>query len=157
MTNYSWDSAPWHTLRFTIVIESGVTYIGSYAFDNYCDGLTSVTVQWAEPLNNINENAFSRYETNTIKLIVPNGLETEYSTANVWKDFYIEGISQPFAGSCGENLTWTYDVANATLTISGTGDMTNYASGSVPWNNLCSKIRTVFLPDGWGVKNIKIL
>ena len=33
------------------------------------------------------------------------------------------------SGSCGENLTWTLDDAG-TLTISGTGGMTDYSSYS---------------------------
>lgn len=38
------------------------------------------------------------------------------------------------SGTCGENLTWTYVEATQTLTISGTGEMTNFpSSGRVPW------------------------
>ncbi|MBO4451398.1 MAG: leucine-rich repeat domain-containing protein [Bacteroidaceae bacterium] len=33
------------------------------------------------------------------------------------------------SGTCGENLTWTYVESTQTLTISGTGEMTNYG----PW------------------------
>ena len=38
------------------------------------------------------------------------------------------------SGTCGDNLTWTFDSAG-TLTISGTGDMDDYSSwgGSQPW------------------------
>ena len=35
------------------------------------------------------------------------------------------------SGVCGENLTWTLD-ANGVLTISGTGDMTNYPKATEP-------------------------
>ncbi|MCD8353641.1 MAG: leucine-rich repeat domain-containing protein, partial [Clostridiales bacterium] len=36
------------------------------------------------------------------------------------------------SGTCGANLTWTY--SSGTLTISGTGDMTDWSSSSnVPW------------------------
>lgn len=39
-------------------------------------------------------------------------------------------------GTCGDNLTWTLDDAG-TLTISGTGAMTNYSSSSkAPWYEL---------------------
>ena len=31
-------------------------------------------------------------------------------------------------GSCGENATWRYDAETQTLTISGTGPMTDYGS-----------------------------
>lgn len=40
-------------------------------------------------------------------------------------------------GTCGDNLTWSY--ANGTLTISGSGKMTNWTnSGEVPWREYLS-------------------
>ena len=43
------------------------------------------------------------------------------------------------SGKCGENLTWTLD-RNGLLTISGTGEMTDYPHGtSAPWINLFVK------------------
>jgi hypothetical protein len=36
------------------------------------------------------------------------------------------------SGTCGENLTWT--LSDGTLTVSGTGEMTNYSDPSTaPW------------------------
>ncbi len=38
------------------------------------------------------------------------------------------------SGTCGENLTWSFDDFTGTLTISGEGEMENYSSGSeTPW------------------------
>ena len=57
------------------------------------------------------------------------------------------------SGTCGTNLTWNF--SGGVLTISGTGDMTDYAYGSTamgqvsncgPWMNL--SIRTVRISDG---------
>ncbi len=51
------------------------------------------------------------------------------------------------SGTCGENLTWTLDGAG-TLTISGTGNMTNYYyDDHSPWYNNTS-IKTVVISDG---------
>ena len=37
-------------------------------------------------------------------------------------------------GSCGNNLTWSFDASTGTLSITGTGDMTDYIYfGSAPW------------------------
>jgi len=47
------------------------------------------------------------------------------------------------SGSCGANLTWTY--SNETLTISGTGDMYNYAESSSPWDFQRANIKTVII------------
>ncbi len=49
------------------------------------------------------------------------------------------------SGSCGPNLTWTFD-SDRTLTISGTGPMTNYSYYSPPWKNL--NIHKVIIEDG---------
>ena len=51
------------------------------------------------------------------------------------------------SGSCGDNLTWTLD-DNGTLTISGTGSMTNYnRSGSYPWDTKNS-VKKVIINSG---------
>lgn len=51
------------------------------------------------------------------------------------------------SGTCGENLTWTFDTETYTLKISGTGAMTNY-SGASPWYGLRSCIKTVIIDNG---------
>lgn len=53
-------------------------------------------------------------------------------------------------GTCGENLTWVLQL-DGTLTISGTGAMTDYGPSyaeniSVPWN--CADIKTVIIEEG---------
>ena len=54
------------------------------------------------------------------------------------------------SGTCGDNLTWTLD-DNGTLTISGTGNMTDYSYLN-PWNNYKDDIKTVIINAG--VKSI---
>lgn len=52
------------------------------------------------------------------------------------------------SGTCGENMTWTLD-EEGTLTISGRGDMTNYAySRKAPWATYRSDIYTVVVSSG---------
>lgn len=52
------------------------------------------------------------------------------------------------SGTCGENLTWTLDEAGV-LTISGTGEMTNYAYSSyAPWVKHNSSIETIVIENG---------
>ncbi len=63
----------------------------------------------------------------------------------------LAGVTTPASaassGTCGENLTWTLD-DNGTLTISGTGAMTNYSSSSAPWYVNRGSIKTVVIKDG---------
>lgn len=50
-------------------------------------------------------------------------------------------------GECGENLTWSY--SGGTLTIVGTGEMTEFlSSDTVPWYPIREAIRRVSLPEG---------
>lgn len=62
-------------------------------------------------------------------------------------------VSASSSGTCGENLKWVYDENTLILTISGTGEMTNFASYSdVPWYSFCSNI--IEIKINWGPTNI---
>ena len=52
------------------------------------------------------------------------------------------------SGSCGENVTYTYTEANHTLTIKGSGAMSNYSYRGAPWYNYREQITTVMIDDG---------
>lgn len=47
-------------------------------------------------------------------------------------------------GKCGEDLTWSLE--DGTLTISGSGKMTNFSNGSIPWN--VRNIQSVVIQPG---------
>ncbi len=52
------------------------------------------------------------------------------------------------SGSCGANLRWTLD-SSGVLTISGTGDMTNFSLGvEPPWYYMRDQIKTVIIKNG---------
>lgn len=51
-------------------------------------------------------------------------------------------------GTCGENLTWSYDTESHALVISGTGDMYDYDYDNSPWYTVAGSISSVTLPDG---------
>ncbi len=78
---------------------------------------------------------------------------------NTWSDMqyadsllYLNGgiqivEDQSASGTCGENLTWEFDNATGTLTISGTGEMDDYFyNSSSPWNGL--EITSAVIEDG---------
>ncbi len=52
------------------------------------------------------------------------------------------------SGSCGENVTWTYIEADHTLTIKGSGAMSDYDWGTTPWYDYREQITTVMIDDG---------
>ena len=51
------------------------------------------------------------------------------------------------SGTCGENLTWVLE-ENGTLTVSGAGEMYNYARDREPWKDYQSSITTVYIENG---------
>ena len=67
-----------------------------------------------------------------------------------WWDNYkgSQGSEDKFSGTCGENLTWKYDEATKTLTISGTGEMENYNWNDSPWYEFRDRIQEVILESG---------
>ena len=57
-----------------------------------------------------------------------------------------EGVAT--SGTCGDNLTWSFDESTGTLTISGEGDMYNYDYYTQPWAQLNESIVNVIIEDG---------
>ena len=55
---------------------------------------------------------------------------------------------KPTGGTCGDALTWEMDTATGTLTVSGTGEMTNYASFERPWKRLNFDVTTLIIEEG---------
>ena len=51
-------------------------------------------------------------------------------------------------GTCGNNLTWSYDTDTKALTIEGSGAMTDYYNGNAPWAQVNVDILSVSLPKG---------
>ena len=136
------------------VICDGVTTIPEEAFYN-CENLASVVIP--KSVTEIGENAFDHWC----------GLSKVYygGTEEEWKEltkscsildrlmlatvYYNYEKLESASGVCGENLTWTYDADTATLTISGTGEMTEYGYGNdFPWYSYAKDIKKVIISDG---------
>ncbi len=60
----------------------------------------------------------------------------------------ITASAETITGTCGENLTWTFDESTGTLTISGTGEMYNYSDSNRPWENNINLIKTLVINNG---------
>jgi len=57
--------------------------------------------------------------------------------------------NMPTTGDCGEGVSWSYDEATGTLTISGTGAMEDYESANVtPWNIHAASIDALVVENG---------
>ena len=66
-----------------------------------------------------------------------------------WLDFSTKSSAFDSSGSCGENVTYTFDEDSDLLTISGTGDMQNYSiSDSSPFKDFRYYIKTIVINNG---------
>ena len=69
-------------------------------------------------------------------------------TATLQAETEKEATLMAYSGTCGENVTWTLD-DEGTLTISGTGAMSDYATVSaIPWDSCRSQIKKVIIEPG---------
>ena len=157
------------TQTFGVYLPSTLTQIGDYGFYE-SSGLSYIVSKATTPPSiPAHPAGYSSYESGTfasvatdIPVYVPSGSESAYasamtitySTSTGWKRFtnYIPTIV--FTGNCGttgheSEVTWTYDPADWSMTISGSGDMKDYGSSSAaPWNTLKSTIAAVNIEDG---------
>ena len=130
----------------SVSLPASLTTIGKNAF-NGCSALTAVKVMNPTPLT-IAEGTFSNRANAT--LTVPYGASDAYKAADYWKEF--KYFHEGFFGTCGDNLCWSFDASTKTLTITGTGDMYDFGSSTMPWKDLRNEnfnyIRSVSLPSG---------
>ncbi len=180
-----------------VVIESGVTSIGAYAFYG-CINLTDVTftstvtrisegafagctslknITVPETVSSIGANAFTAVEEividnpscgisdqaiNSDAVIrgYANSTAHQYALKNSNEFVRISGgvdgsdtYEQPFldySGSCGENVTFNFEELTGTLTISGSGDMTDYSVNSSNYSPFhgVGDIKSVVIQNG---------
>ena len=149
------------------IIPNGVTNIGNNSF-LYCSSITSITIP--KSVTTIGRNAFrycSSLDTIYVEATMPPALEdstvfmdTPSPTcyipcgtlaayeASDWASQVGEFVEEGCAPiqMCGDDLYWEY--ADGVLTITGTGDMYDYAADTdVPWYDVRGNIKTVILPD----------
>ena len=103
-------------------------------------------------------DAFTSIPTAT-PIYVPAGSTTTYSTAYTSSNNTSAGWRRfsnflPYTGTCGatgneENVIWTFEPADNSITISGTGAMADYANATaMPWNSFKTSITSLIIEDG---------
>ena len=124
----------------TIEIPSFITSIGSYAFKN--TGLKYIYFKGNAPT--IGSNAFSGVSGAYAKYPYGNTTWTSSKCANYGGTLYWN-----YDNRCGDGVTWSYNSNTGVLTISGSGDMADYASSfSQPWYKERSNIKKVVVNSG---------
>ena len=125
----------------SVTLGSGVTSIEVWAFGD-CTALTSITCEAITPPA-LDTNVFTSSPT----CYIPCGTLSAYQASD-WasqvSEFVEEGCIP--VQQCGDNLFWEY--ADGVLTITGTGDMYDYAVDTdVPWYDVRGNIKTINMPD----------
>lgn len=152
------STGPFSQLR-ELTIPSTVTSIGYNAFQA-CSALEKIVVMRTSSVPTITGssgymgvteyNCFQNCYSSAY-LFVYIDLKDSYSTANGWKRFTNKNNYWGYCGAEDEgmNLTWMYNSSASTLTISGTGAMTNFGNaGAVPWYSFRSDIKAIMIEGG---------
>ena len=127
-----------------IIFPQSVSSIGAHAFYD-CTSLTSVTI--------LNPNAVIGNGTYDDFRDCPDAL-TLYGHANSTTETYAAAAGLHFealslSGSCGANLTYTFDPYSGALSITGTGSMTDYNNYlEVPWFDFKEKVTSLNISPG---------
>lgn len=141
-----------------VTVPGKVAEIGEYAFGN-CTALTGITFSGSAPT--IGQNSFIG-----VSAAVSYGCSDEmwmditkqsYGGTLTWQvqHNYVNGVCTgcqdmvlPAGGSCGKELLWQMDTSG-TLTITGTGPMTDYTvDQQAPWYKKLDAVRAVKIGDG---------
>lgn len=134
----------------TIIIPEGISTIPGGAFMQ-CTKLSEVSIP--ESVSTIDTAAFR--ECSALTTVHYAGSQ------KTWNAITIGDNNEPLSnatinyaksdtinGTCGDNLTWLLD-EDGTLTISGTGTMTNYSVGNyAPWYRYAAQIQKVVIETG---------
>ena len=147
----------------SITIPNSVTSIGGAAFSS-CSGLTSITIP--SNVESVGDFAFgwdtldtlhieattpptlgSHKSNSSLLCYIPCGTLAAYEASD-WAQYVSEFVEEGCAPiqMCGDDLYWEY--ADGVLTITGTGDMYDYAADTdVPWHDVRDSIKTINMPN----------
>ena len=127
----------------SIEIPASVTSIGNYAFEG-CTSLNTLILYPATPPT-LGSSAFAGCTAlNTI--YVPSGAVDTYKAAAGWSDY--KDKIYAIDGTCGTNVSYSYDSTSKTLYIFGAGNMVDYDAVDTPWDSYCSDITKVVIAVG---------
>ncbi len=127
----------------SIIIPDNVEILGSCAFN--ATSLTSIVIP--ESMKEIGGVSFFGKDefTTYYKGTEDQWNKIKISTANnfdLFKNIIFNYVAT--SGACGENATWAFDKTNGTLTISGTGTVSDYSG----WSDIASGVTYVEIGSG---------
>ncbi len=126
-----------------VLIENGVTSIGSYAFYG-CFNMTSITF----PISLTRIDSYAIHNATSLTDIFYNGSQEEWKNVSIAQNnIMTTHVHYCDSGSWGENISWSLQYHH--LTISGTGAMNDFISySSDAWRAYKDEIDTVVIQNG---------
>ena len=134
----------------SVTLPESMTSIGNWAFRD-CTKLDTIIIH-APSLTTYGGNTFYNITTN-YRIYVPAASLSTYRSA--WSSYYTHfraiPVPAPTSGTCGTDVTWALSgtAGDYTLTISGTGAMSNFSSiYTMPWYSYRSEITDIVIEGG---------
>ena len=122
------------TMRCGFELETGTGQYRIHGWRSFENGRMIDTLRYNGPYNTFSYRAFLDID------YIPR-MEGEWIEVPEWENI--------MHGTCGENINWRFNPTDSVLTISGTGEMTNYRSNGAPWYNVFRQgIKTVIISNG---------
>lgn len=133
-----------------VVLPKGVVSIGDYAFKN-CAGIRRLW--FTNSVKSVGANAF--VGLSSLEVLYFSGTASDWNTGIAWGwaqdretlNSKCKLTEQVDSGSCGEALTWSLNSAGD-LTVSGNGDMADFAATGAPWAEYRDQVKLVIVGQG---------
>lgn len=130
----------------TLVVDEGVTSLGTYVFRR-CYRLNTVTLP--STLTSIGSCAF--YDAAISGGVYYNGTKANLTAITYNSNGYNSPLLNAplYGGKCGSNVNYYFNPSTKTMTISGEGAMTDFATqAAVPWYGYMNQIQNLVIEPG---------
>lgn len=135
-------------------LEAGKTYylkVGYYSTrTTTCQVMTQINHGYGEPVITTPATCTADgIQTKTCTVCGKTAQETIPAIGHDWEDGTCNHCKETLlvSGTCGDNLQWVLD-NTGTLTVSGTGAMSDYSGNDTPWYDHRESVKKVMIEDG---------
>ena len=128
----------------SLTIPSSVTSMADMFIHN-TQSLTDVYVSWTGDDVPEMPADIHLFDASHKRLHIPCGQAGAYYAKGWNNRFSLPNVT---SGTCGDNVQWTFESCNGTLSIFGTGPMADYGFAGTPWYSYSPSITSVIIANG---------